>query len=97
MSTLEEVLARVQAHDRVCPQPQQWQRLYEMLPNRRRAGGGWEPPVPLILAAWWDTPPLLKMLRLREHIQWAHDHGCLGEVAAFLEALPEDQWHHVHD
>src|ERR1039457_2230279 len=37
-----------------------WNTLWEMLPNRQRAGNGWEPGPPLILAAWGDTPGLLK-------------------------------------
>ncbi len=36
-----------------------------------------------------------KMLRLREHIEWAASHGCLEEVNMFLRGLPEDQWHHI--
>lgn len=75
--------------------PQQWQQLYQMLPDKRRKGIGWEPSVPLILAAWWETPALSKMLRLREHIEWAANHGCLEEVVGFLRQLSEDQWHHV--
>ena len=77
--------------------PQQWHQLYEMLPDKRRKGAGWEPPLPLILAAWWDTPALTKMLRLREHLQWAADHDCLPAVFEFLSQLPEEQWHHVGD
>ena len=38
-----------------------------MLPDRRREGSGWEPPLPLILAAWHTTSALSKMLRLEEH------------------------------
>ena len=95
MSTLNEVLAKVQQNGRVCPQPQQWQRLYEMLPEKQRKVAGWEPSLPLILAAWWDTPALAKMLRLREHIEWAARHGCLDEVYAYLQSLPENQWHHI--
>jgi len=94
--TLEEVLAVVQKNKRVCPQPQRWQQLYEMLPQKRK-GAGWEPSPPLILAAWWDTPALPKIIRLREHIEWAAAHGCLDEVYSFLCELPEDQWHHIGD
>jgi hypothetical protein len=60
MVTLETVLAETQKNNRVCPQPQQWQALYEMLPEKKRKGAGWEPSLPLILAAWWDTPALPK-------------------------------------
>jgi hypothetical protein len=78
----------------MCPQPQQWALLYEMLPNRTRRGGGWTPALPLILAAWWETSDLAKWNRLREHLEWAQTQGVLDEVYAFLLNLPEDQWHH---
>jgi hypothetical protein len=51
MVVLELVIAEVQKNNRVCPQPRKWQELYDMLPNKRRVGVGWEPPLPLILAA----------------------------------------------
>lgn len=97
MPTLDDVLAEAQRNNRVCPQPQRWNELYEMLPNRQRKGGGWEPALPLIHAAWWDTPAMLKMLRLREHIEWAESHGVLDEVHAYLTRLPEHEWHHLGD
>ena len=97
MATLEQVLADAQRNGRVCPQPQRWQQLYELLPNKRRAGGGWEPALPLILAAWWDTPALSKMMRLREHLEWADTHGCLDRASQFLAGLKEDEWHHLGD
>lgn len=75
--------------------PSQWQALWEILPNRRRAGGGWEPSLPLILAAWHDTPALVKMVRLKEHIDWAERKGVLHEVDQFLRSLPESEWAHV--
>ena len=31
---------------------------------------------------------------LREHIEWAFDHGCLDKVASFLYSLPEKKWFH---
>jgi hypothetical protein len=95
MVTIEDALAEMQKNDRVCPLPQKWQDLYEMLPDKKRKGLGWDPALPPILAAWWDTPALLKTLRLREHIEWAAAHGCLERVYSFLKALPEEQWHHI--
>ncbi len=94
MITLEEVLAEAKQNSRICPQPQRWQQLYEMLPQKQRKGAGWEPSFPLILGAWWDTPALSKMLRFHEHIEWAASHDCLANVYAFLQELSEDQWHH---
>jgi len=75
--------------------PMRWNELYELLPERKRAGGGWEPPLPLILAAWYDTPALLKMLRLAEHVEWADKHGVLNEIDKFLRQLSEVDWHHI--
>ena len=63
--------------------------------DRTRTGNGWQPALPLILAAWHDTPALLKMLRLAEHIEWAAQHSALEKVARFLRELREEDWHHV--
>lgn len=95
MTTLDETLAEAHKNNRVCPQPQRWNELWEMLPGRQRKGGGWEPALPLILAAWWDTPAMLKMIRLREHIEWAANHECLDQIHSFLCGLPENEWHHI--
>ena len=97
MATLAEVLEEIQKNNRVCPLPQKWLQLYEMLPDKARKGGGWEPSLPMILGAWSDTPALSKILRLREHIQWAADHGCLDQIFSFLQDIPGDQWHHIGD
>lgn len=94
MATLNDVLIEVEKNERVCPQPMKWNELWEMLPNKRRKGTGWEPSLPLILAAWWDTPILLKKLRLREHLEWASQHGCINTVYNFLINLNEDDWYH---
>jgi len=83
------------ANERVVPAPQRWNELFQMLCDTRQLpSGGWEPPLPLILAAWHDTPALLKQLRLKEHIEWAGDHGQLDEVGRFLRSLDEKEWFH---
>lgn len=97
MATLDEALAVATKNNRVCPLPRDWSRLYELLPGRHRKGAGWEPALPLILAAWHDTPSLLKAVRLREHIEWAAAHGALNDVHAFMESLPEQAWYHFGD
>jgi len=94
---LNSLLAFVQAGERVCPQPTKWNELWEMLPDRRRRGSGWEPPAPLILATWWDTPILAKVLRLREHLEWAHAKGVLPQVDAYIRSFSESEWAHVSD
>lgn len=95
MATPEEAITEATKNKRVCPQPQKWNELYNLLPNKRSKGNRWEPPPPLILAAWWDTPAMLKMLRLREHIEWASGQGVLDTVYEFLINLKEEEWHHI--
>jgi hypothetical protein len=95
MVTLEEVFVEARRDNRICPQPRRWQELFDMLPDKRPKGASWEPAPPLILAAWWTTPAFLRMLRLREHIEWAAEHGCLDQIHSFLSQLPEDEWHHI--
>lgn len=93
--TIEELIAYCRENDRVCPAPQLWSELWEVLPNRTRVGNSWNPAPPLILAAWHETPALMKMVRLREHIEWSARHGALEQMAQFLRALREEEWHHV--
>ena len=91
---LEESLAFSQAERRVCPQPQRWNELWELLPERKRVGAGWEPSLPLILGAWWHTSDVEKRERFLSHIRWASEHGELSKVAAFIKSLGPEQWHH---
>jgi hypothetical protein len=95
--TAQSLISYSRENRRVCPQPNLWNELWLMLPNRSRIGAGWEPSPPLILAAWHDTPAMLKMLRVAEHIEWADKYGKLTEVAVFLRGLPESDWHHLGD
>jgi len=93
----EGLIAYCRENGRVCPMPQRWNALWDLLPNRARVGAGWQPPLPLILGAWYDTPAMLKMIRLTEHIEWADLHDALGPVERFLRVLPEDEWFHLGD
>ena len=89
---LSALLEYVHSEGRVCPMPDAWNQLWEMLPDKKRVGSGWEPSLPLILAAWWDTPATVKMLRLQEHIRYAEEHGVLDQVDKFLRALTPEEW-----
>jgi len=94
MTTLQDLISEIEKNDRVCPQPTKWNELYEILPDKKRKGNGWEPSLPLILVAWYDTSIIAKKLRLREHIEWASEHGCLDSVYSFLVSLKDDEWYY---
>ncbi|MCM8622261.1 MAG: hypothetical protein NFW16_11145 [Candidatus Accumulibacter sp.] len=84
------------ANRRLVPMPPQWNQLYGLLKNTRlKPSCGWEPPLPLILAAWHHTMPIEKQLRFKEHLEWAQQNDQLAQVGAFLRALREDQWCHL--
>ena len=89
---LAALVAYVQADRRVCPMPALWNQLWEMLPERRRVGAAWEPPLPLILGAWSIASPREKRQRLVEHIEYSAQHGALEEVDRFLRELASEDW-----
>lgn len=92
------MLEYARLNNRICPQPQAWNRLWNLLPDRtQQPAGRWNPPLPLILAAWWDAKDADKMLRLREHIEWADAHGAIDAVDVFLRGLSEEDWFHGQD
>lgn len=93
MSTIEVTLAIASVGKRVCPMPPAWQRLYDLLPDTRQVGNGWQPPLPLILAGWHFSSDHDKRARLHKHVEWASEHGALPAVHDFLLALPADKWH----
>jgi len=88
-------MAYCRENGRVCPMPQQWVALFDVLSNKRQVGVAREPALPLILAAWHEASALAKMLRLAEHIEWAAKQGDLLKVAEYLHALPESSWFHL--
>ena len=95
---LASVLLYAQEKKRVCPLPQKWSELWELLSQRRRVGAGWEPPLPLILAAWDHTTDSEIQDRLALHLKWAAQYNALDEVTQFLSSLSTEQWHYgLHD
>lgn len=94
---IEDLLHYARANSRVCPLPNRWNELWEMLPGRKRVGSGWSPPAPLILGAWWHTSVVEKMVRLSDHLRYAEACGVMEDVDRFLRSLPENEWAHVDD
>ena len=93
MTTLEEIMAEATKDGRVCLLPDLWNQLWKLLPNRRRQGGGWEPPLPLILGAWGHTSDSEKRKRFHLHLRWASEHGALDTVASLISNLKPKDWH----
>ena len=93
--SIVEAMVEARRNNRVCPQPARWQQLYDMLPGKKNSSAGWEPPPPLIDAAWQGTPSIPKRMCFREHIEWAATHDCLRQVFTFMKSLPESEWHHM--
>ena len=97
LTKLENLLSYTNINNRICPIPHKWNELWKLLPNRTRVGSGWEPPLPLILAAWNFTEDYEKRARLVEHIKWAEKHGQIELASNFLRGLQEDEWHHSEE
>jgi hypothetical protein len=95
--SLDQLIIYCRENGRVCPVPQQWNRLYEMLPDKSPRGAGWEPSAPLILAAWWEASDAAKQERLELHLRWAAEHDALERVEAFVRSLAESEWYHRGD
>lgn len=89
---LEDLLDYVKKDGRICPEPSKWHKLWEMLPDKRRVGSSWNPPLPLILAAWDYTSGLEKILRLKQHLEYAAEKGVLDQVEMFIKNLAQDEW-----
>lgn len=90
---LESLIEYVQSDGRVCPMPTFWNDMWNMLPDRmQKENGGWDPSLPLILAAWGDTTAEEKQNRLKLHIEYAANKGMLDKIDKFLRELTPDQW-----
>lgn len=78
--------------------PKRWDKLYKMLANKRQLpSGGWEPPLPLILAAWHETSMLDKQERFKVHLQWALEQDQIEEIGIYLSSLCENDWYHFDE
>ncbi len=97
MPSLEDAVATIFINERVCPTPIRWNSLYELLCKVAEEKGVDGPLTPLILGAWWHSPPAEKADRLKSHLSWASDHGVLEQALSFLARIPESDWVHVAD
>ena len=89
---LTALLAYVKESGRVCPMPQPWNTLWQMLPEKVQQGYSWTPRQPLILNAWATSWASEKESRLREHILYAAEHNTLPQVDDYIRALTREEW-----
>lgn len=95
MESIESLKQYCSDNNRAVPIPDEWNRLFQMLKNtRQKPTGGWEPGLPLILHAWWDSTPAMKVSRFSEHLEWANQQEQIDEVGQFIRSLKEEQWAH---
>ena len=93
VQSVDELIGTLHLAGRVCPYMANWNALWELLPDRQRdLGGAWQPPLPLILGAWFTTTNAQKRDRFEEHLRWADSHAALDRVAQFMIQLREEQW-----
>ncbi|MDB5860403.1 MAG: hypothetical protein JWQ76_4092 [Ramlibacter sp.] len=79
-------------NNRVCPQPRQWARLYQLLQGDHHPDLA---PPPLERPLWAELSSLQKRVCLRGQIEWAERRGKLVEVAQFFQELDEGDWVHM--
>ena len=90
---LQSLLEYCNSKGRICPQPQKWDQLWKMLPDKKQIGSEWYPPLPLMLGAWWHTTPAEKMERFELHLSYAEEKGILDQVDSFIKQLAEEHWY----
>lgn len=95
--TLEGAMLVARKNNRVCPRPERWAEFHALLPPRKTLRGTQQPPAPVTGPAWAVTPPLTKRLCFREQIEWAERAGILEAVMAFMHAMAEEEWLHMHE
>jgi len=58
---VDDIMEYCRSNGRICPMPQEWNKLWKMLPDRVRDGAGWKPSMPLILGSWHESSPDMKI------------------------------------
>jgi hypothetical protein len=89
METVEQLIEFSLADRRVCPRPQKWNQLWEIISSSQTPTNV---PPPLILAAWWHTSDGEKRQRLALQLRHAQALGKLPQAAEFLASLSKGEW-----
>lgn len=86
-----QFLDSIRSDNRSSPTGVHWESFRKLLVRSAKTDARYKLPNPLILggdiASYAD-----KHRRLSEQLDWAEDHGCLGEALVFLANLPSGAW-----
>ena len=85
----KEIYEALIEYSRVCPQPEPWCKLFEMLEDNQNK----ELKIPLILNGWIISNVFQKNVRFKQHLKWAYDHGQIKEIDKYLRSLPKEDWY----
>lgn len=97
MTALLQIIKLCESNNRVCPNSDKWNGLWQLLKNKKRDGNSWIPSLPLILAAWNFSSDSSKKERLIEHFKWAEKQNQLDEIFQYLITLKESDWYHKNE
>jgi hypothetical protein len=92
--TVDGLIGYCSENERVCPVPNKWNELFQMINKNHKHGSVSELKIPLILGGWWHSSDADKQARLIHHIEWAAQHDALVAASSFLRGLREEDWHH---
>jgi hypothetical protein len=89
--TKDELITYVSENGRICPNPQQWMALCEII-GANRPGHSM---VPLILAGWAYSSDTEKNARLIEQIEYAFTlkPEVVNRFSEYLVSLKPEQWY----
>jgi hypothetical protein len=89
----QALIVFIDGNSYICPTPSVWDKVWKLLPERKRLGANWEPALPLILGGWAHSSDSDKKARIIEHIAWADRHGAIERVEKFLRNLSAKDWY----
>jgi hypothetical protein len=99
MINLSHAIKETDLNSRICPIPEVWQKIYDMLPDKIVGEYVNHPVAMPEFKSDSCRTSLFLCLRLdfREHLDWASTHGVIEEVYHIIHNLPEEQWLHHGD
>lgn len=93
----ERLVARYCRDGRICPLPDPWIALVDLLKRSARSRGEPPPPPPLVLAGWAYSSDADKRRVFETHLRLAVRLGVAFQARTLLDALPANRWNEQPD